>query len=287
MAYSIKSINDNIFYNNIQTVNPNQNDVVYFTDFVQGNSISNAGSGSDGTPFSLVQGGSTISRTSANTSLYGATASSGVLSCVVGVGDAVAYFKIATQANILPGLTGASSGNPIKNECEICFMMKQIWNNPLDDPEFNYGEHAFGFATDSINYNSRPDGVYFEFRRDSLVSDTNWMIVFSNNSSKERIDTNVPVSIDEIYQLYLCVEISETGVYKTSYKITKNGIKYEGIATPSSTSFYPSSYSNYMSVQFKAGRSGGEFYNENNQTLIDYIGCKIKIPMNREILLFK
>ena len=132
--------------------------------------------------------------------------------------------------------------------------------------------------------------MYFEFLCDAATTDTTWQVVFMNATS-ERNNTAVTVSANTTYRMYLCVEVNSAGTYTTTYKIKNitTGTNTEGIASPPSSAYYPSS--GYGST---AAMGAGIFNGKSNVTAtltpvpitVDYMFVRIRRPMSREILIF-
>ncbi len=294
MAYSAKNINDYILFNTSQSENPNQLDAIYFSDFLQGVSAVNNGSGVDGSPFSMSQLFSTISRSAANTTVYGIANGHGILS-LDGVAAQSAYQIIQTNDRTVPGLETPSSGLITKYETETAiYVINNIYASGIQ-----YGSFRFGFANSAT---SPTDGVYFQFLVngvfdggagyyiDSTPINTTWNIVWTKDGVSSSFDTGVLCELQKIYQLYISVERNSSGDFTTTYSIINqtDNVKTTGTASPSNTSHYPTGAADYMFPFWaNVGIGGGAGYpGVAPKILMDYIGARIRRPLTREILLF-
>jgi hypothetical protein len=294
MAYSIQPNNNFVLWNTIQNENPNQLDLLYFVDFVQGVAASNNGPGIDGSPFYLNHLLSTISRTTTNTTEYGTTNGHGVLS-MDGTSNASAYQLIETNGVHVPGLTMPSSGLITKYETETAIFI----TNNIYGSNTHYGYFRFGFMNSAT---SPSDGVYFQFwvngffdplegyYVDDAPLDTTWKIVWIKDGVASSHDTGVACEFQKIYQLYLAIQQDSSGNFVTTYTINNktDSIKTSGTASPSSNSHYPSGTTDYMKptwVNYGIG-AGAAYPSVSPKILMDYIGARIRRPINREILLF-
>ena len=294
MAYSAISSNDPILLNTSQSENPNQLDLLYFTDFVQGVATSNNGPGIDGSPFYLNHLSSTITRSAANTTEYGQSNGHGVLS-MDGTSNQGAYQLIQTSGIHIPGLVQPSSGLKTKYEAETAiFVTNNIYGSAVQ-----YGYFRFGFANSAT---SPSDGVYFQFWVngvfdtglgyfiDSTPINTTWNIVWIKDGTSSSYDTGVLVEFQKIYQLYLGIEQNSAGNFVTNYSINNktDSIKTSGTASPSSNSHYPTGTADYMSpfwINYGIGAGAG-YPSVSPKILMDYIGARIRRPLTREILLY-
>jgi hypothetical protein len=294
MAYSAISSNDPILLNTSQSENPNQLDLLYFTDFVQGVATSNDGPGIDGSPFYLNHLFSTITRSAANTTEYGQSNGHGVLS-MDGTSNQGAYQLIQTNVRHIPGLVQPSSGLKTKYEAETAiFVTNNIYGSAVQ-----YGYFRFGFANSAT---APSDGVYFEFwvngvfdpglghYIDSTPINTTWNIVWIKDGTSSSYDTGVLVEFQKIYQLYLGIEQDSSGNFVTNYSINNktDSIKTSGTASPSSNSHYPTGTADYMSpfwINYGIGAGAG-YPSVSPKILMDYIGARIRRPLTREILLY-
>lgn len=294
MAYSAISSNDPILLNTSQSENPNQLDLLYFTDFVQGVPAANNGAGIDGTPFYLSQLSSTITRTGFNTTEYGQSNGHGVLS-MDGTSNANAFQIIQTNGIHIPGLVQPSSGLKTKYEAETAIFV----TNNIYVSVGQYGYFRFGFANSAT---SPSDGVYFQFwvngvndpdlgyYVDSTPINTTWNIVWVKDGTSSSYDTGVLVQYQKIYQLYLGIEQNSAGNFVTNYSINNktDSIKTSGTASPSSNSHYPTGNSDYMTpfwINYGLGAGAG-YPGVSPKILMDYIGARIRRPLTREILLY-
>lgn len=293
MAYSAQSVNDYVLFNNNQNENPNQLDSIYFCDFVQQASPTSSGPGTDGSPFSFTTVSTTINRSAAQSTAYGITAGHGLINiattALVG-GLAV----LESNSASIPGLTAPSSGLITKYECETSFLFQNIYT-----PDESYGYVRFGFMNSAT---TPADGVYFQFWVNGVLDpiegyyiddsplNTTWNIVWEKDDNFSSFDTGITVSSNKIYQLYLGIEVNSSGNFTTTYKVVNktDGTSASGTASPSSNTHYPSGITDYMKPSW-INSSIGNGINDDGlfpTFVMDYIGARIRRPLNREILLF-
>lgn len=297
MAYSIRSINENVLDGSINNDNPNQLDFTCFTDFMQLAAPTNALSMSGGGFASTTGNGGTATFTSAAFAAYQGFISgsikdgSGVVNFNTGsTSNSTGYISHGTSMNILPGIPTPGSGLITKYEAECGIVLQSI----PDLIATTSGAYRFGFM--NSNANTEPtDGIYLEFESDSasLPGDTTWNLVIRKDGTGERINTGVVV--DETtetglaYRLYLCVERDSSGTISITYKIKNRtfGVtetNTEVTTTASNTAYYPSASTDYMGVNLIVTKltdvraSASVLY-------CDYIGCRIRRPLEREILI--
>jgi len=297
MAYSIRSINENVLIGTVNNDNPNQLDFICFTDFIQLAAPTNALSVSGGGLASTTGNGGTATFTSAAFSAYlgfqtgSINDGSGVVNMNTGsTSNNSGYISLGTSMNVLPGIPTPGEGLITKYEAE-CGIVLQAVPDLLSSTS---GAYRFGFM--NSNANTEPtDGIYLEFESDSaqLPGDTTWNLVIRKDGSGERIDTGVVV--DEVgetglaYRLYLCVERNTSGVISITYKIRNRtfGVPVtdtEVTTAASNTAYYPSANNDYMGLNLIVTKltdvraSASVLY-------CDYIGCRIRRPLEREILI--
>lgn len=297
MAYSIRSINENVLIGTVNNDNPNQLDFICFTDFIQLAAPTNALSASGGGFASTTGNGGTSTFTGAAFGSYigyqtgSIKDGSGVINMNTGTtSNNSGYISHGTSMSILPGIPTPGAGLITKYEAE-CGIVLQSVPNLLTSTS---GAYRFGFM--NSNSNTEPtDGIYLEFESDSaqLPGDTTWNLVIRKNGSGERIDTGVVV--DEAgetglaYRLYLCVERDTSGVISITYKIRNRtfGVPVtdtEVTTTASNTAYYPSANDDYMGLNLIITKLT-DVRATASVLYCDYIGCRIRRPLEREILI--
>lgn len=281
MSYGIDAGNNNPLVGMATADNPNQLDVLFFTDCTQTQATSPLFL--DGAEYysTVANGGAIGNNTAVALNAVGYTGSSGVVSLQTGVtNNATGYGALYTTTNLVPGITTASTQAITKYEYEIGLRTLTVHTNAVR------GAYRLGFQNSVIN-TAPTTGVYFEYLCNGTVTDTTWKVVILSPSGSTRVDTGVTVSNTSTYRLYLSVERDSTGtVYTTNYKI-KNftaGTSTEGTASPSSDTHYPSAATNYMgsvTINTKAVTAT----TTSNVLYIDYLGTRIRRPIFREILI--
>lgn len=297
MAYSIRPNNDFVLLNATQNDNPNQLDFLFFTDYTQHATLSNGGLAADGGAFNLTHLSTTITRSVTDQTDYGISGHG-----VIGLNSTnPAAFHRLDNTFILNGIPEPASGEVTKYEMEIGFeVTTALWASGDI-----YGYQRFGFMGPSSSNPS--DGIYFEYWKngvfdtflgaytDSTPFDNVFHIVFSKDGAKDRIFTNMPLNLNEVYSLYLCVQrfptslVGEDNVYVT-YKITNRTLNtsesgqlvplLKDGTTPTASADYM--YMGWITYGIGAGQ---ETLGINPKTLIDYMGARIQRPIKREILL--
>ena len=285
MAYGTISPNNYIFHGNSSSKNTSQLDLRYFTDMHQ--AYTTSGVHSEGANFILIgaNGGGMTVQTASIHSEFGLTASSGIIGLSTGLTNNTTGNASVYAAQHIAGIPTPSTGLITKYECETLIEPRSSTGIP---DATNNGFFRFGFM-DSQNQLSPANGVYFEYFNDnSTKTDTTWYISFMN-SSEERVNTGVTVTAGKIYRLYLCVERDTAGNFTTTYNVKNitDNTGAAGTAAPSTTARYPSSVSaDFMYPAFVISKATtGTATTVTKTVLIDYIGVRIQMPLDREILL--
>ena len=156
------------------------------------------------------------------------------------------------------------------------------------DVTTNDTKTRFGFA-DTWTNSSPADGVYFEreYNNSTATLETTFYVVFRNGGSEERINTSVAFSASTIYRLYLSVECNTAGTFTTTWEIVNDTTSSTstGTASPSTTARYPSASTDYIqpgAVIHKTGTATAT----SRLIRVDYIGARIRRPLNRSMKLF-
>lgn len=297
MAYSIRSINENVLVGSVNNDNPNQLDFILFTDFLQLAAPTTSLSVSGGGFASTTGNGGTSTFTSAAFAAYLGFTTGNIKDCngVVNMNTGSTsnnsgYISHGTSTNILPGIPTPGSGLITKYEAECGIVLQSV----PDLLSTTSGAYRFGFMN-SVTNEEPTDGIYLEFESDSaqLPGDTTWNLVIRKDGSGERIDTGVVV--DEVgetglsYRLYLCVERNSSGTISITYKIKNRtfGVPVtdtEVTTTASNTAFYPSANNDYMGLNLIVTKLT-DVRASQSSVYCDYIGCRIRRPLEREILI--
>jgi len=284
MAYGVSLINQQVLKHTSQSENSSQLDMIFFSDLIQASGPSGT-SPAQGGVFYLqnANGGGSNNNNTAHFVGFGITASHGT--CAISTGttsNSTGYAAIDTALNILPGIPTPSAGLVTKYEYEALIRT----DSTIFDNSTRFGYFRIGFMQAITG--TPTDGVYFDFTVDGTTLDTTWNVAFASGpAARSRYDTGVSVAINKTYRMYLCVEVNSAGTYTTTFKIKNltDNTNTEGTATPSNNAHYPSAATDYM----------GPAITTSKQTLthalatflfIDYIACRIRRPLTREILIF-
>jgi len=286
MAFGVKNPNQQVFQAAARTENPTQHDVFYFCDFHQHLAPNSSGLYAEGGIVAGRQSGGTISSNpSTGIAAFGITACSGVIELGTSAASnntassGVGFYN-GVQYRVVPGIQTPTSGIISKYEYETLIRTGSvIFNNAASLG----GWIRCGYANNSVGTTQPGSGIYFEFRQNATTNDTTFWIVWRESSSEERFNTGVTVSTSTTYRLYLSIERNTAGVVTTTYKIKNmtTGTNTEGTASPANTARIPTG-----TTPMGAGVS---IARENSITatiiilLIDYIGVRIRRPLNREI----
>ena len=294
MAYGVNNINDQTIFAASQTKNPNQLDLVMFTDFVQ-ETTPTATFLSEGSAFgSLTTLGGAINNASSTiiSRFGGFTGSSSAISLSTGTtNNATGLAYVGTHSYLMPGLPIPTAGLITKYEFETTIATDTaIHTNAVR------GGYFMGFGDPGLygNYgagNNMGNGPVFRYICDGTTTDTNWMIYWINPSTGlgSSFDTGVTVSTSTIYRMYLSVEVNSAGTFTTTYKIKNltTGTNTEGTASPSDVAHYSGSgWSTYgMCAGINNCKSGITATTTSIILNVDYLGLRIRRPITREILI--
>jgi len=281
MAYGISAITNQNLCATEETSNISQMDAIWFSDLNQYSTPSSTSPFEGGLYFAnSANGGAIGSNTTIILSAFGVTAANGGISLQTGTtNNATGYGSLYTHQNILPGIPTPSNGFVTKYEYECLIRTAgTIHSNTVR------GVYRLGFIN-SISNAGQSEGVYFEFLCDGTTTDTTWKVVFMNTTS-ERNDTSVTVSINTTYRMYLSVEVNSAGTYTTTYKIKNmtTGTTTEGTTSPTTTARYPAAATDYIGV----GAINAKTVTATVTSVVlymDYIGVRIRRPLSREILI--
>lgn len=291
MAYGIQSPNQQSNQFVSRSINKTQQDVFYFTDFHSYPTPSNSTSAiySDGgVGFAIASGvgNGTGTMNPAGVTAFGQTACSGFIRLNTSTSSnnsasASVGFKNGGNYYLVPGLTAPATGLICKYEFETLIL---TGSTIFSSASSLGGLYRFGFTDNTSG--SVANGVYFEFINDGTTNDTTFWIVWKATSSQERANTSVTVSANTKYRLYLSIETNSAGTHTTTYKIKNltTGTNTEGTATPANLARIPTS----GSVTMGAGCALSRAVNTTTTPItmdVDYVGVRIRKPLNREILL--
>ncbi len=286
MAYGSYSINDFVLPGVAQSENSTQLDNIIFTDFNQGVAPSGTIPAQGGIIYATTaNGGAITNNTQAHIEAFGITACSGVISISTGTtSNTTGYTTVYTSPLIVPGLSTPGSGKISKYEVEALIRTDSTIHG--DSPTTNRGFYRFGWQSGITNTVSA-DGVYFEFLCDGTTTDTTWNIVFRKDGTQSRANTTLAVSASKTYRLYLSVEIDAAGTATTTYKVKNvtDNTSAEGTASPSSSSHYPTGSADYMGMVMTNSKITTTSTTA-RLLFIDYMGCRVRRELNREILLY-
>jgi len=286
MAYSSYSPNDYVLPGVAQSENPSQLDTIIFTDFSQGIATSGTIPAQGGVIYATTaNGGAITNNTQSHIEAFGITACSGVISISTGTtSNSTGYTTVYTSPFIIPGLSTPGSGKISKYEVETLVRTDSTIHG--NSPTTNRGFYRFGLQNSLTNTVSA-DGVYFEFLCDGTTTDTTWNIVFRKDGTQSRADTTLTVSASKTYRLYLCVEVATAGTITTTYKVKNvtDNSSVEGTASPSSSSHYPTGTADYIGMVWTNSKITTTSTTA-RLLFLDYMGCRIRRELNREILLY-
>lgn len=285
MAYSAKSINDYVLPAVAQSENSSQLDTIIFCDFHQGSTPSATVPSQGGVIYSSTgNGGAITNNTQAHIEAFGITACSGVISLSTGTtSNATGFAAQSITTFTIPGFQTPSSGKISKYEAEVLLRTDSTIHG--NSPTTNRGFYRFGFI--SATSGTPADGVYFEFLCDGTTTDTTWNIVFRKDSVQSRADTTVTVSASKTYRLYLCIEVNSSGTLTTTYNVRNvtDSSGASGTASPSLSSHYPTGNADFMGLVLTNSKITTTSTTA-RLIFVDYMGCRIRRELNREILLY-
>ncbi len=288
MAYGANSRNDYTLKHMSQADNPNQMDMLWFTDFHQGVSPT-AAIYAEGGVFMLQNGtGGTISNN--NTAIltaFGITAASGTVQLQTGTtSNATGYSGIVghyagSNATMLPGIPTPIVGTATKYEWE---SLIRTGTTIFSGAATLGGAFRFGLMDSATG--SPAKGVYFEFLNNGTTNDTTFWIVWRKASSQERFDTGVTYAANKTYRLYMSVEVNTEGTVTTTYRIKNltDGTNTEGTASPTNTARIPTAATDYLWFGIEINKDTSVTATSISLNL-DYLGCRIRRPVARERLI--
>jgi hypothetical protein len=257
-----------------------QSDFTVFNDFIVNNFSSSIPNGAW-----LVQNanGGTISISTAAITAFGFDKCNGVINFNTGsTNNTTGYAGCLLQANLIPGIPAPSTGYVTKYELECRFITDT-------DITSQDTKTRIGFA-DTWTNTTAGDGVYFERTYDAinLPTETTFRVVFRNGGSEERIDTGVTFSASTIYRTYLCVERDTAGTVTTTWEILNDttSVTSSGTATPSTTARLPLASTDYINPGLIIQKTGSTTTTTPRTIRVDYIGCRIRRPLNRSMKIF-
>lgn len=287
MAFGVFTINDFVLPGTANTENPNQLDTIYFTDFLQAVGPSTT-SPSQGGVFYFTSGtGGSLSGNNVTSDIttYGITACSGIVQLSTGTtNNNNGFATIYGPINQIPGIQTPSAGLISKYEIEVGIRTAATL---FDGTAMGILRVGFMNATSG----QPADGMYFERKYDTTsipsVTDTNLFLVFRKDGTEERIDTGAAFNANSTYRLYVCFERDSSGNYLTTYNVKNytSGTTTSGTTNPSNTARYPSGTADVIGPVFMFTKIGTATTTART-ILIDYIGVRIRRPLEREILIY-
>lgn len=255
-----------------------QSDFIAFTDFINNNFSSSI---SQGEWLGANANGGSFTISTASTTSYGFDKCNGVVNFITGTtSNTTGYAACLLHASLLPGIVTPSNGYITKYELECRFMTDS-------DVTSQTTETRIGFA-DTWTNATPADGVYFGRLYNGTVNETSFQVVFRNGGSEERIDTGVAFSTSTIYRTYLCLERDTSGTVTTTWEIlndTTAGVS-GGTAAPSNTARLPTGTTDYINPGCVLGKTGSVATATSRLIRVDYIGARIRRPLNRDMKLF-
>ena len=257
-----------------------QSDFIAFTDFI-GNNFSSSIAQGEWLGANANGGSFTVSTT--NITNYGYDKCNGVIGFITGTtNNTTGYAACLLQASHIPGIPTPNNGYITKYELECRFMTDT-------DVTSQDTKTRIGFA--DVWTNATPaDGVYFERHYDSLntPTETTFKVVFRNGGAEERIDTGVTFAASTIYRTYMCVERNTSGTITTSWEIVNDttSVTSSGTAAPTNTARYPTATTDYINPGCVIQKTGSVNTTTSRLIRVDYIGARIRRPLNRDMKLF-
>jgi hypothetical protein len=257
-----------------------QSDYSVFTDFVGNNFSSSIGQGSW---LGINANGGSFTISTASITSYGFDKCNGVINFITGTtNNTTGYAGCLLQASHIPGIPTPSNGFVTKYEIECRFMTDT-------DVTSQDTKTRIGFA-DTWTNSAPADGVYFERTYDTLLplTETTFQVVFRNGGAEERINTGVTFAASTIYRTYLCVERDSSGTFTTSWEILNDttSVTSSGTAAPTNTARYPSASTDYVNPGCVIQKTGSVTTATSRVIRVDYIGTRIRRPLNRSMKLF-
>ena len=260
-----------------------QLDTTFFTDFISSATSSALTSVSGGVFYTPVANGGGITMNSTTDyAAVGVDSSMGVIRLATGTtNNNTGYANVTTALALVNGIPTPTSG----------YVTKYEWECAVETDASIFGAARNGvlrFGFMSVATNAQPtDGIYFEFLYDGTTNDTVWNIVFRKDGSQERVSTGVSLLASKLYRLYMCVEKDTAGTYTTTYKVKNitDDVEANSTAAPSDPAvYYPAATTDYMGLGFVCSKQGTASTNS-TFVILDYIGCRIRKKLTREMLL--
>jgi hypothetical protein len=257
-----------------------QSDYTVFNDFIMNNFSSSIPNGGW---LGINANGGSFTISTANITSYGADKCNGVVSFITGTtNNSTGYAGCLLQASYIPGIPTPSNGYVTKYELECRFMTDT-------DVTSQYTKTRMGFA-DTWTNTIAGDGVYFEREyNDSLPNlETTFKVVFRNGGSEERINTGITFAASTIYRTYLCVERNTAGTVTTTWEILNDTTNqtFTGTASPTTTDRLPLATTDYLNPGLLIQKTGSVTTATSRVIRVDYIGVRIRRPLNRSTKLF-
>jgi hypothetical protein len=290
MAYGVSNINDQSLAATSQIRPTTQLDFVQFSDF-SGSTIPSTSILTEGTGIGIAASSAAIGTTNTTSTggFGGTTGPNSAFSITTSsLNNATDIGTINTVATLLPGIPLPAAGLITKYEFETRIRTAATIHSNTVRGAFRFGFMDTTFMTTAGD--SSFNGVFYRFMCNGSVTDTNWMIYWVNPDigTSSAFDTGVAVNTATTYRMYLSVERNSAGVYTTTYKIfnENTGTKTEGTASPSSSSAYPGE--GFTTYAMGAAVVNCKAVTATTTTValyIDYMGIRIRRPINREILI--
>ena len=257
-----------------------QSDFTVFNDFIVNNFSSSI---PNGTFLGINANGGSFTISTVSTTSYGFDKCNGVVNFITGTtNNTTGYAGCLLQASFIPGIPTPSAGYVTKYEHECRFMTDT-------DVTTENTKTRIGFA-DTWTNTIAGDGVYFEREYNSSTPnlETTFKVVFRNGGAEERIDTGVTFAVSTIYRTYLCVERDTTGTVTTTWEILNDttSTNYTGTASPTTTARLPLASTDYINPGVLIQKTGAVTTANSRLIRVDYIGVRIRRPLNRSTKLF-
>ena len=257
-----------------------QSDYVAFNDFIMNNLSSSI---PNGAWLGQNANGGSFTISTANITSFGYDKCNGVITIITGTtNNTTGYAGMLLQASHIPGIPTPSNGYVTKYEHECRFMTDT-------DVTSQNTKTRIGFA-DTWTNTVAGDGVYFErtYDADNTPTETTFKVVFRNGGSEERIDTGVTFAASTIYRTYLCVERDTAGTVTTTWEILNDttSVTSGGTAAPTTTARLPLPSTDYINPGIIIQKTGTITTATSRVLRVDYIGTRIRRPLNRDMKLF-
>lgn len=283
MAYGTYSPNDYVLHASTQSENTGQLDNLIFSDFIQGVAPSGTIPASGGVLYCVTgNGGAITNNTTTHIEAFGHTACAGVISLSTGTtNNATGIATCNTSTALIPGLQTPGTGKTSRYEAEIFLRTDSTIHT-----DASRGLYRFGFSSGAAT-TALTDGVYFEYLCDGTTTDTTWNVVFRKDDVQSRVNTTLTVSASKSYRLYLSINVSTAGTITTSYNVRNvtDGTSAIGTASPSSNTHYPTGTGDYLGLTLHNSKITTATANA-RLIFVDYMGCRIRRDITREMLLY-